>query len=126
MTKSQKRIESCVICGEAPVQARGLCAKHHSRFHRQLKNLAPDQRQEFEQALIDRGLLNPPKTPGRQVNHDSFREVADELFVAEPEAEFQEEDCPAKKKSPKTSAKARSRKTVKKKATRRKNKDLSD
>ncbi len=103
----------CLVCGTSPIQSRGLCAKHHSQFHREMRGLTPEQKIVYEKTLIERQLLAPRKPPGRQVTKDPFKEIAQELFVAESEQDFDMTGKKKKKTARKTSG--RKKKTRKKK-----------
>ncbi|MCG8651654.1 MAG: hypothetical protein MI861_17570 [Pirellulales bacterium] len=50
--------------------------------------MTAEQKERYQRTLMDRGLLLPPKPPGRQVKGDPFRAVKTELFVAESESDF--------------------------------------
>ncbi|MEM9645594.1 MAG: hypothetical protein AAF989_11435, partial [Planctomycetota bacterium] len=85
-----------------PVQSRGLCPTHHSRFHRQRREMSPESRVAFEEKLVELGMLLPARKPGRKVEQDAFRDVADALLVAEKEKGFASKK-PAKAKRAKKS-----------------------
>lgn len=69
---------------------------------------------------MQRGMLLPPKAPGRKVEKDEFRLVADELTVAEQKASFTEN--PRRKRA---KPKAAGGKKASKKATRKKAKSTT-
>ena len=74
--------------------------------------MTAEQKVIYQQTLIERGLLLPPKSPGRQVTKDPFKDVAAELFVAESKPTFRGQQ--GKKR---TASGARKKKLVTKRRT---------
>ena len=124
MKKRADKMDGCLICGKTPLQARGLCATHHTRFHRQMRRLDESQKKIFEKSLIERGLLLPAKSPGRRVDDDPFRDVASELFVAESQGAFDQSSTTGSK-SAKSTGKSSTRQGGSKKKNNKKKKSRS-
>jgi len=85
-----------------------------------MRQLNPEDQKVYEQTLIDRGLLLRRKSPGRQVQEDPFRDIADELFVAEPKPSFDEQEKSSSTDRPVKKVTKRGKSSSTKTATRKK------
>lgn len=85
----------CIVCGSNDTRiTRGLCVKHHTRYHKQRNAIKAGGHdvEAFDEALIERGLLLPSKQ-GRSVDPDEdvFASVARELFQVSPSEQLADE-----------------------------------
>ena len=74
---------SCIIsgCKKKGKRTRGLCRKHHSRYHRIRELLSEEERQTFDDRLIELGMLLPSNQGRRTDEPDEFESVAREMFA---------------------------------------------
>ena len=86
-TKPVKAAQKCLQCKEKPEWRRGLCTTCHNKYRAGKLRVPPEKRYEYEQRLIDRGLLAPNrqgKTSEEEAN--PYDEIAREILAGTPPA----------------------------------------
>lgn len=100
--EAEDKAGRCIVCGKAEEgRKRGLCEQHYQELRRKSKAVRRADREEYEQFMIDRGLLLPSRQ-GQRLVESTIGDATEEFLAAKTQVAAIVEDVvknPPEKKS---------------------------